>query len=440
MSDNRTAIFNQSRGKQRGVALMIMLVILVVGIAAVLINSLTSSKVKTARQETTAAALAQVKDALIGRAIADASSPGSLPCPDTDNSGYAQSTVGTPGNNCPSYIGRLPWKSLGLPDLRDGSGERLWYVLSPSFRDYANLLTPATSNPINSNSKGTLLVYDNSGTTLLTPPGSEAVAIIFAAGDVVASQLRDTANQNLPQNYLDAGPNGINNATAGGPFIAADKTSTFNDTLMIIRASDIIPRVEMRVANELSTAFASYLALPANNGKYPYPAKFASCTSASCPGDSITPTCIGKVPATDLTPFMPASLSTYFTPNNWFDVIYYTAGTASLPNGGGGGGGGGGKKGKGKKGGGSGSSGGGGSPGCNTFLSVFDSNGNLLTNKASALFLMPDTPLGSITRTSLSSTPTSNLSDYFEDAENQNLDNFYIMPTAISNDSLYILP
>jgi hypothetical protein len=24
-------------------------------------------------------------------------------------------------------MGRLPWKTLRLPDLRDGHGERLWY-------------------------------------------------------------------------------------------------------------------------------------------------------------------------------------------------------------------------------------------------------------------------------------------------------------------------
>jgi uncharacterized membrane protein YgcG len=430
MPTKRTAIFNQGRAYQRGAALLIMLVLLVVGIAAILVNSLTSSTVKTARQENTAATLAQAKDALIGRAIADANRPGSLPCPDVDNDGMITIAGDYNGSNCKSLIGRLPWKTLGLPDLRDGSGERLWYAVSPNYLDN-------TSNHINSNSTGTLLVYDNSGTTLLTPPGSEAVAIIFAPGDVVTSQQRDTANQNSPQNYLDIGPNGINNASASGPFIAAATTSSFNDSLMIIRARDIIPAVEMRVAKELTNAFASYLALPANSGKYPYPAKFASCTSASCPGDSITPTCIGKVPVTDLTPFMPASLSTYFTPNNWFDVIYYTAGTASLPGGGGGGGGGAGTKGKGKKGGGGGVSGGGGNPGCTVFLSVLDANGNPLTANASALFLMPDTPLGGITRTSMSST---NLPDYFEDAENQNLDNLYIMPTAISNDSLYILP
>jgi hypothetical protein len=31
-------------------------------------------------------------------------------------------------------LGRLPWKTLGLPDLRDGDGERLWYAVSSATR------------------------------------------------------------------------------------------------------------------------------------------------------------------------------------------------------------------------------------------------------------------------------------------------------------------
>ena len=50
-------------------------------------------------------------------------------------------------------IGRLPWKTFGLPDLRDGSGERLWYALSPNFRD-----NPSVS-PLNSDTRGSITVY-----------------------------------------------------------------------------------------------------------------------------------------------------------------------------------------------------------------------------------------------------------------------------------------
>ena len=39
----------------------------------------------------------------------------------------------------PSASGRLPWKTLGLPDLRDGHGERLWYAVSTQLQGPAQL-------------------------------------------------------------------------------------------------------------------------------------------------------------------------------------------------------------------------------------------------------------------------------------------------------------
>ena len=397
MSAKRT-IFNQRRGKQCGAVLMVMLVIMIIGAVTIFVMSLNSSALQIERDKITADALAKAKEALIGRAVADANRPGSLPCPDTNNDGSAELLS---GNNCPSYIGRLPWKTLGLPDLRDGSGEKLWYALSPNFRD-------DNSNPINSDNKGTLLVYDNSGTILLTPPGSEAVAIIFAPGNIVVSQQRDTtANQNSPQNYLDIGPNTINNAVAAGPFIAADKTGSFNDRLMIIRTRDLLPVVEKRAAKEVQGFLANYRVA---NGVYPYPANFNNCTfnssnplNSNC--DSNETVCRGRFPLhSDALsyPDWANTLPAWFVNNGWFNVIYYSAGNSRL------------------------------SPavaGCNTNLTVSGTS-------AAALFFMPGTPLGSITR------PSNNLLDYLEDAENQNMDDIYVKPgtTTTSNDSLYTLP
>ena len=54
--------------------------------------------------------------------------PGRFLCPDVDNDGSAEDS------NCENYVGRLPYKTLETEDLREGSGERLWYVLSPNFR------------------------------------------------------------------------------------------------------------------------------------------------------------------------------------------------------------------------------------------------------------------------------------------------------------------
>jgi hypothetical protein len=40
-------------------------------------------------------------------------------------------------------LGRLPWKTLGLPDLRDGHGERLWYAVSTKYKGLLNCAASA---------------------------------------------------------------------------------------------------------------------------------------------------------------------------------------------------------------------------------------------------------------------------------------------------------
>src|SRR5574340_386012 len=84
------------KAEQRGAALIVMLVIMVMGAAAFLISSLSRSALQIERDKTTAAPLAQAKQALIGYAAsADLPSnpsaatprPGNLPCPDTNNDG-----------------------------------------------------------------------------------------------------------------------------------------------------------------------------------------------------------------------------------------------------------------------------------------------------------------------------------------------------------------
>jgi len=233
---------------------MIMIVILVVGFAAALIGSLSLSALNSARQQRTTAALAQAKDALLGRAVSDDNMPGSLPCPDTNDDGSAELFA---GNVCPSNIGRLPWRTLELPDLRDGSGERLWYALSPAFRNNN------AAKPLNSDTKGTLLVYGPDGTSLQTQANYSAVAVIFAPGSVVGTQTRNnTTQQNDKTNYLDQvtfpGPIIRNNATTAGPYIAGTKTDTFNDQLQFITTHDLIPLVEQRVAGEVKHALEVY--------------------------------------------------------------------------------------------------------------------------------------------------------------------------------------
>jgi hypothetical protein len=156
------------------------------------------------------------------------------------------------GTNCPSYIGRLPWRTLGLADLRDADGERLWYALSPNFRDFASQVH------INDATNGTLTV---SGVTSL----ANVAAIVFAPGAPLNGQSRNgAANQNSVANYLD----GIN-ATGGASFLAQTADDNFNDRLATITVADLMMIVEKRVANEITAALNQYFLA---NARLPKPA------------------------------------------------------------------------------------------------------------------------------------------------------------------------
>ncbi len=401
-------ITRQYPRSQQGAALMIMLIILVLGSVAFLVNALSSSALNNARQEKTSAALAQAKEALVAYAIssenlnggASPARPGNFPCPDTDAPSASNANYGVAESSCTSgSIGRLPWKTLGLPELLDGNGEPLWYALSVNFQSGANR--------INSDTRGTLLVYDRDGTTLLTPSGSEGVAIIFAPDSIVSNQQRNsTTDKTTASNYLEA-MNGQNNYTVNGPFIAGDKNDTFNDRLMIIRTRDFMPAIEKRVAKELQSILANYYA---DNNFYPYPASFSNCKdNSTC--DSVDTICRGRFPynakPTDWgnqpnysLPTAPGG-SAWFVNNRWYRVIYYSVGTNYLDS----------------------------TPsGCSPNITVSGS-------AQRGLFFMPGTPLGSITR----SYSNNNLSWYLEDTENKNMNDSYVSPTATSNDQLYIL-
>src|SRR6185295_16201223 len=119
--------------------------------------------------------LAAAKEALIAYAVANPDAPGRLPCVDTLNVGTAPSgPCGSPGI---PQLGRLPWQTLGLPVLRDGSGECLWYAVSGKF---------VNPQPVNSDTTGELNVVGDSG----TPVATAVIAVIFAPGPAVESQSR----------------------------------------------------------------------------------------------------------------------------------------------------------------------------------------------------------------------------------------------------------
>ncbi|HUW28013.1 MAG TPA: hypothetical protein VMV97_05325 [Sulfuriferula sp.] len=278
---------------------MLILLVIALGIlaATVFVGMLSSSGIQSARDKETAAALAEARAALIGYAASDPNRPGELPCPDYDGDGKITLTGDYTGSNCKSYTGRLPWKSLGLPDLRDGYGEQLWYAVSDTFHANSTAL-------LNSDVPGQLSIAG-------TSPANNVIAIVFAPGPALAGQLRDAAHANDPANYLEG-----NNALGGNntDFTTANASSIFNDRLLPITNDSLFQVVEKRVARELVTALQAYAL--SNSGNYPYAA----------PLDGSSPYCLagntsGRMPLTDST--CPLNTPTWFSVNAWNNFVYY---------------------------------------------------------------------------------------------------------------------
>lgn len=227
-------------------------------------------------------ALRLAQAALIGRAVADVNRAGSLPCPDTGNDGVAELLAGV---QCPSYIGRLPWRTLGLSDIRDGVGERLWYALSPDARD-------ATGNVINSAATIGQLQINTS---------PQQLAILFAPNVIVAAQLRDSTQQNKVSQYLDS-------SNADGDAIYESRLSdeaNFNDRVRAISQVQLFRQVEKHALQQFASAIQQY---DASYHVYPY--------AGNATGDMQTGQLSGYIPYASL-----ALASSAWAQNHWFDAL-----------------------------------------------------------------------------------------------------------------------
>lgn len=236
---------------------MVMLVTMVMGIAAVLISSLSATRLKNARQEISSNALAQAKEALISYAITYGDTHtgqvhGYLPCPDIDGKDLSSNPAeGSSKLSCGSKnvsgIGRLPWKTLELPALRDGDGECLWYAVSGTYKN-----NPKT-DLMNWGNNGLFEILDASGTTI----AQNVVAVVFAPGAPLGSQ-NHASDGTAPAcggnytagNYLDNDA-AINNAAISGTANAVSQfrlgaSAQLNDQMIFITKDDIFNAIMRR--------------------------------------------------------------------------------------------------------------------------------------------------------------------------------------------------
>lgn len=273
-----------------------MLLVVIIGITAFVAYSQGTST-DLARQRRTDEALAQAKAALLGYAVGrpldvtvQERRLGELPCPDRDNDGDADLKCDTEATR----IGRLPWRTLGLPDLRDADGERLWYAVSIIHGANDPRTTcnhPEDAGCLNSDAAGSITVRNSAGTIIHDavphepPTYRGAIAVIIAPGAALtrqggATQVRKEAADILaPVNYLDVARNEDNadftdygtNGFISGP-VRDDATGEIvsNDRMVTVSYDDLMPALEKRVSQEVVACLDAYAA--ANHGRYPWAA------------------------------------------------------------------------------------------------------------------------------------------------------------------------
>ena len=293
---------------QRGAALLILLTIVVLAASYALLRQLNKERPDILRASDTADVLAEAKAALVGYALSSTVRPGELPCPDVvNNDGLSDPPPS--GGNCVAYIGRLPWQTLGLNDLRDSAGERLWYTLDAAF-------------------DGTTVINSDTTAGLFLDGGATRyVAFVFAPGKALQGQARPPAAQGNVARYLED-----DNANGDTNFITVS-ANPFNDQLLGIGEKELLQAVERRVLGELKTRLKDYFDA---NFYYPYP---AALNTTSCDNTPLSPL-QGHVPTTinascGAQAEWALPLPTWFGTDGWDLLIWYAlapACTQPTPN------------------------------------------------------------------------------------------------------------
>lgn len=218
------------RSRQRGAALMVFSIIFVLAALAYLLSSLGPDLSEARREQKTQEALAQAREALIGYAQTYPDKKldrmyGYLPMPDIGKRGTTtdvncQDALLKPLEGCqappspsgiakvdgtylPTVVGRFPWRTLGMPPLRDGHSECLWLIVSsPALNGNATETPPLfpwdtteSSLTFNWDTLGYLDIHTANGSSTLqsllaNKPHDRPWAIVYAPGPVLPGQDR----------------------------------------------------------------------------------------------------------------------------------------------------------------------------------------------------------------------------------------------------------
>ena len=239
---------------QRGSAAWLLIVILLAIGSHAIYRLGYGENLRPNREIKLAKSMQQAKEALIAYAVTDTKQPGRLPCPDIIGNGVSPLLS---RDDCDSYNGWLPWKTLDLKEADDDRGTPFHYALSRWFGG------DRKSPPLNSDTSGTLSATLADG----LETGDIAAIIIASRGAL------DPANADADLTYRSG------NGSGGG-----------DDVLAIITRSELMAAVEKRVAAEARSCLELYARA---NGYYPWPVPMSATAYQGKPGSYF-----GQIPET----------------------------------------------------------------------------------------------------------------------------------------------
>lgn len=226
------------RRRQRGAALWLLLVLVLLTGSYAYYRSSNLQQSRYSREGDLNLAMAKAKEALIAYAVIDANRPGRLPCPDLVGDGVSPLLT---RDDCDSYSGHLPWRTLDLQESGDGFGGSFRYVLSPLFG--GDRATP----PLNSDTATSLRLDVAAG-----QPSNEIAALIIAPRGAI-----DTRNGDGDDYYYRGSGNSPED----------------NDVIVPVTRRELMAAVERRIAREVNNCLEQHATSAQNTGQtYPWPA------------------------------------------------------------------------------------------------------------------------------------------------------------------------
>ena len=295
-----------------------------------------------------------------------------------------------------------------MPDLRDGTGECLWYAVSANFKN-SGTSAPAV---VNSDSPGTLVVNDTGGTPVYAG-SNKVLGLIFAPGSTLPGQDRSPSsntvcggNMNIA-NYLEGGNE---SGAAISTFVSGQEATAFNDQLLAITSDSVFSVVTMRVVREMRAVLLAYYNA---NGYFPNANPFSE-SSYNCRDGVLQ----GRIPLSVRNPpnclaqtnlGWNLSSTPWFFSNNWNLLVFYAVSTPCAGA-------------------------------VNVLCNTLGNPLNLLGSPTRALLVGTGRSFGSQTNRPCGAANCT-VSDLLEDAENTNGDDVFVNPvlSPTNNDHLVVV-